>query len=119
MENVAHKFECEADQSQEELDATKDVVSALQAEVAAWQKWASSSRCIYCDAEFLHDPIDQDAADELKKAHILVCPKHPYREVVELLREFYDKTYRDHYAEWGDLTDRINAVLQPNIRREP
>ena len=101
-------------QLERELAAMTAERDALHNEIAAWKKWASSSRCIYCDAEFLHDPINQEAADELKKAHILVCPKHPYHDVVELLREFYDKTCRYYYAERGGLTDRINAVLQPN-----
>lgn len=51
-----------------------------------WAEWASVSRCIYCDAEFHHDPHNQERADELKKAHILVCEKHPYGILLRALK---------------------------------
>lgn len=128
-----------------------------------WAEWAGTSRCIYCDKEFHHDPHKQDEADELKKAHSLACDKHPlamarkweaaanehekrfdemrsrfaqeqhkYETLVSILRArapFFPGSKYEHFdqcvarlAGGGKCdcgTDALNAVLQPNICREP
>lgn len=63
-------------------EAAERVIERLVENVEGWAKWASSSRCIYCDAEF-HHTLEQSDADVLKKQHILVCEKHPYRQMLE------------------------------------
>ena len=71
-----------------EMRAERDEARAA---LDGWVQWASSSRCIYWGQEFTHDPHDQEAADEPKKAHILICEAHPLRaalaEITRLRQE--------------------------------
>ncbi len=50
-----------AEQAERERDEART-------DLDGWVKLASSSRCIYCGQEFVHDPHDQESADEPKKA---------------------------------------------------
>jgi hypothetical protein len=89
----------------------------LRNEVNGWSAWASTSRCIYCEEVFTHDPIKQEEADELKKAHVLVCPNHPYGKALALLARTSALIAEppDAFEEWMWLADEINTVLRSNM----
>lgn len=102
-----------------EMRAERDEARAA---LDGWVQWASSSRCIYCGQEFTHDPHDQEAADEPKKAHILTCAKHPMAqaqadltEARRVLRECHEVLANLGYITDDDdpesLCARVAAVL--------
>ena len=77
----------------------------LEEEIKQWVAFASSSRCIYCEQEFKHDPFNQDAADEIKKKHIVECKKHPLSLALQLLKDMADGFEPRHWSE------RIQATI--------
>jgi len=79
--------ECEIDRLRAALATAEAERDEARAARDGWVKWASSSRCIYCGQEFVHDPHDQEGADEPKKAHILTCAKHPMAQAQAALTE--------------------------------
>ncbi len=112
-----------------EMRAERDAARAEAAQARAerdeartaldgWVKWASTSRCIYCGQEFTHDPHDQEAADEPKKAHILVCESHPLRQA-----KAENATLRAELqaaqAEAAQLRGTVDALTNGELGRMP
>ena len=117
--DIRHQREAERDAVeawQQERDAALAERDDARAALDGWVKWASSSRCIYCGQEFVHDPHDQEGADEPKKAHVLTCAKHPMAQTQAALTEAR-RVLRDIDTTWAlhgispELQSRIAAVL--------
>ena len=113
LTNEVERLEAEVAQARAERDEARTSLDG-------WVKWASTSRCIYCGQEFTHDPHDQKAADEPKKAHILVCELHPLRQAhatIATLREQLQAA--QELYEVGDTCVVCHAILEPKETEAP